>query len=134
MRNWLDLGNWNSICDSCGRKFKASTMRKRWDGLLVCQEDFEIKHPQLSLKVRGDRQTVPWVRPEATSDVFLTYCTIEGSQGIIDYSIAGCAIVDYISNIRTEPPFISINNYPAISLLATAGRSISGLVKTEQPR
>ena len=25
-------GDWLAICDSCGRKFKASQLRERWDG------------------------------------------------------------------------------------------------------
>lgn len=134
MQNWLDLGNWNAICDSCGRKFKANTMRKRWDGLIVCQEDYEIKHPQLSLRVRGDKQIVPWVRPEADPDVFLAFCTLENSQGIVDLAVVDCARVDYRSPVFLDPPPIYINNYPAIAGLAVAGYSVSGIAHTEQPR
>jgi len=91
MQNWLKLGDYNAICDSCGRKFKASTMRKRWDGMFVCKEDFEYKHPQLSLKVRGDKQYVPIPRPEPTADTFIPVCTIFGSSGISGWAVAGCS-------------------------------------------
>ena len=91
MQNWLKLGDYNAVCDSCGRKFKASTMRKRWDGLFVCKEDYEIKHPQLSLKVHGDKQTVPIPRPEAT-DTFISNCTYTGSTSISGLAVAGCMI------------------------------------------
>lgn len=91
MRNWLKLGDWNAICDSCGRKFKASTMQKRWDGLFVCKEDWEVKHPQLSLRVQGDKQWVPIPRPEAT-DSFINYCNIINSQGIAGQGVAGCMV------------------------------------------
>jgi hypothetical protein len=64
MRNWLKWGDYNAICDSCGRKFKASMLQKRWDGLLVCQDDWEIKHPQLNVRIRGDKQFVPNPRPQ----------------------------------------------------------------------
>ena len=93
MQNWLKLGDYNAICDSCGRKFKASTMRKRWDGLFVCKEDFEYKHPQLSLKVRGDKQYVPIPRPESIN-TFISSCNLIGSMGIVGYSIVGCSTVD----------------------------------------
>lgn len=93
MKNWLDLGNYNGICDSCGRKFKASTMRKRWDGLFVCKDDYEIRHEQLSLRVRGDKQTVPIPRPEAV-DQFLTVCYIWQSSGYADLATADCARAD----------------------------------------
>ena len=92
MQNWLKLGDWNAVCDSCGRKFKASTMRKRWDGMFVCKEDWEVKHPQLSLKVRGDKQYVPDPRPEPTQDTFITFCTFEGTTSISGVGIAGCMI------------------------------------------
>lgn len=92
MQNWLKLGDFNAICDSCGRKFKASTMRKRWDGFFVCKEDYEVIHPQLSLKVHGDKQTVPNPRPEPVQDIFLYPCTYEGMSSISGQAIAGCMI------------------------------------------
>ena len=94
MQNWLKAGDYNAICDSCGRKFKASTLRKRWDGLLVCKEDFEVKHPQLSLKVHGDKQTVPIPRPEAT-DQFLQICYLWERSCYADLATADCALADY---------------------------------------
>ncbi len=39
-------GDNNAICDSCGRKRKASTLRKTWDGFYVCPEHWEPRHPQ----------------------------------------------------------------------------------------
>lgn len=131
MKNWLDLGNWNVICDSCGRKFKASSLRKRWDGLMVCEEDYERKHPQLSLKVRGDKIVPPWVRPEVEPDMFLAFCTLENSQGIIDLAVTDCARVDYLSPVQLP---IQTQLYPAIASLAISGLSISGIVSTLQPR
>ena len=91
MQNWLKLGDYNVVCDSCGRKFKASTMRKRWDGMFVCKEDFEPKHPQLSLKVHSDKQQVPIPRPEPIQDTFVPYCTLLGNSGISGYAVSGCS-------------------------------------------
>ena len=95
MQNWLKLGDYNCICDSCGRKFKASTMRKRWDGMFVCKEDWEPKHPQLSLKVHGDKQTVPIPRPEPTQDTFIAYCSIWTSSCYADMGTADCMKANY---------------------------------------
>jgi len=94
MQNWLKLGDYNAICDSCGRKFKASTMRKRWDGMFVCKEDFEYKHPQLSLKVRGDKQYVPIPRPEPTADTFIAVCYIWDRAAYADLGTADCMLAD----------------------------------------
>jgi len=92
MQNWLKLGDYNVICDSCGCKFKASTMRKRWDGLFVCKEDFEVRHPQLSLKVHGDKQTVPIPRPDTVADTFINSCNLINSSGIAKLAVSGCAV------------------------------------------
>ena len=39
-------GDYNVICDVCGFKLKRSQTRKRWDGLLVCDADWESRQPQ----------------------------------------------------------------------------------------
>ena len=63
-------GKWLAICDVCGFRYYNDELKKDWRGLMVCTKDYEPRHPQDFLKVRGDRQSVPWVRPEAT-DIFI---------------------------------------------------------------
>ena len=63
-------GEWLLICDSCGSVIYASEAYHRWDGMIVCRQDFEHRHPQDMLRGVADRQVVPFSRPEAT-DVFL---------------------------------------------------------------
>jgi hypothetical protein len=126
MQNWLKLGDYNAVCDSCGRKFKASTMMKRWDGLFVCREDFEIKHPQLSLKVHGDKQTVPIPRPEA-SDQYLFFCSIWTNSPMADFGAADCATVGAMANI---PLLINTFDTNAIAGYAFASYAIPGVTHT----
>ena len=45
-REYYVPGLWNIYCQSCGRKYKSNEIRKRWDGLYVCDEDWEPRHPQ----------------------------------------------------------------------------------------
>jgi hypothetical protein len=59
------------ICDECGFKIRASESRKRWDGLRVCQADYEPRHPQDFVRGRHDKQRADVTRPEPT-DVFVT--------------------------------------------------------------
>lgn len=33
------------ICDVCGGKFHVSQTKRRYDGALVCEPDFELRHP-----------------------------------------------------------------------------------------
>jgi hypothetical protein len=55
-------GEWNAACDECGFVFKASQLRRRWDGATVCKDDYESRHPQDLLRVRPEKKSVPWVR------------------------------------------------------------------------
>ena len=64
-------GDFWRICDRCGGKFRQSETRKTWDGLWVCKKDWEPRHPQDSIRGRGDRQSVPEPRPEP-EDYFLS--------------------------------------------------------------
>jgi hypothetical protein len=71
MRNYLELGKWNAICDRCGFKRKNDQLRKEWTGLMVCADTcWESKHPQLMLRVPEDNPSVPWARTEP-ADTFV---------------------------------------------------------------
>lgn len=71
MRNYYVAGDWNAICDVCGFEFKASMLKKRWDGVMVCDKDYETRHPQDFLRVAKEEIAPPWTRPEP-EDVFIT--------------------------------------------------------------
>jgi hypothetical protein len=59
-------GEWKVICDICGRDYKASQLQKRWDGFMVCQDDWEPRHPQDFVRGVADFQAPPYTRPEST--------------------------------------------------------------------
>lgn len=63
-------GNWKAVCDSCGFRFDASKLKKRWDGLMVCEMDYETRQPQDFVRAKVDIQAVPWTRPESTQYQF----------------------------------------------------------------
>ena len=69
-----DKGDWIADCDVCGRKYKASKLRQRWDGLYCCPQDWEIRQPQDFVRGVPDNQLAPWTRPEpADSFVPIAY-------------------------------------------------------------
>lgn len=86
-------GSWNVHCDVCGFKFKSDQVMKRWDGLMVCENDFEHDHPQKFLRVREDRQSVPFVRKQA-DDTYTLVCYLWDSSGYADLAAADCAKTD----------------------------------------
>jgi hypothetical protein len=46
--------NW-AVCDVCGVEYRTSKMKWRWDGALVCEEDWEQRHPQDYVRSKKDR-------------------------------------------------------------------------------
>lgn len=100
MNNYYKSGTWNAICDVCGFKYKADQLRKRWDGLMVCKEDYEPRNLLDFIRAVPDNQTVPWVRPEST-DVFIEhFCTVNGLTAIPGYARPGCAVPSRITPIE----------------------------------
>lgn len=88
---YLVLGDHNAICDRCGQKYKASSLRKTWDGLWVCQKDWEPRHPQELIRAIKDDPSVPWSRPEA-QDQFIQVITIFSRSAVAGLAVAGLAI------------------------------------------
>jgi hypothetical protein len=68
--DYYKSGDYNSICDYCGRKLKFSALRKTWDGFYTCKQCWEPRHPQDFVRGVKDVQSVPVTRPEST-DVFV---------------------------------------------------------------
>jgi len=62
-----DKGDWLTICDVCGRKYKATNLKKRWDGLMCCDDDWEIRQPQDFVRGIADTQIAPWLRSEPSN-------------------------------------------------------------------
>lgn len=69
MRNYLKLGDWNAVCKVCAFKFKASQLMLRWDGVRVCKDCYEERHPSDLYRYTGHESAPPWTSPEPT-DVF----------------------------------------------------------------
>lgn len=85
-------GSWWIACDVCGFRHKAEEIKKRWDGLLVCKEDFEQDHPQKYLRIRETGQAVPYIRED--NDNFLAACYLWGASAYADLAEADCARAD----------------------------------------
>ncbi len=88
-------GQWNAICDRCGFEFKSSELKRDWQGLMVCDKDYETRHPQDFIKLNVERPAAKWVRPETQIDLNEAVCTLEGSQSTCDVGTAGCMICNY---------------------------------------
>jgi hypothetical protein len=68
MSGWTyDSGQFNLYCDVCKKKIKANEAKHRWDGLIVCPDDWEMRQPQDFIKAKIDKISVPFSRP--TEDI-----------------------------------------------------------------
>lgn len=90
--------NW-AICDQCGFKYRASTIRERWDGLWVCPEDWEPRQPQDYVEAQQDKIVADIQRPEPEEVFVPEQCTWEGRQGIAGMGVAGCMIAGFSAGI-----------------------------------
>lgn len=105
MKNRLQWGDWNAICDKCGFKFKASELRKDWQGLMVCETDYELRHPQDFIRVRPDNPAVPWARPEGEDQFIAPACYLWDTSAYAGLGVAGCMQAGYTT------PFTSVDLY-----------------------
>lgn len=85
-------GDFNVICDVCGQKIKASVSKKRWDGLIVCPDDYELRHPMDFIKTPTDHISVPFARPIQPDD-FLQVCNEATASCYAELASADCAQV-----------------------------------------
>ena len=88
------LGEWNAICDQCGRRFKASDLRENWRGLRVCPEDWEPRHPADFFRIPGEKITVPFARPDDRPERF----------GTITDAVVFVPPPDFIDTSDGDPP------------------------------
>jgi hypothetical protein len=119
-------GDWWIICDVCSKKVKASTSKKRWDGLIVCTDDYESRHPQDYLRAKTDKIAVPFSRPRVEDDFSCDtrQLALVGSAAS-DWALAdisSCADVRF----STEQAVQTSLNQSAVAGFAIAGYSISG--------
>lgn len=83
-------GNWKVVCHVCGFQFPSGEIRKRWDGLLVCEKDYEMRHPQTLIRIRPETAVPDFVSDEGT-DNFVFFCDIFMSSSYADMCTADCA-------------------------------------------
>lgn len=74
-RDYLDLGDWNAACAECGRKRKASELKRLppgvpGAGMYVCPEHWDARHPQEFVRGIPDKPAAPWVQQQTDSGLF----------------------------------------------------------------
>lgn len=107
--DFLRVGDYNAICDVCGRKFKFSRLRQKWDNTWACEQDWEPRQPQDYLRGIPDNMSVPLSRPDPPP-LFIQ------------------------DEIVTETPIISLNLILArLKSLLVSVSSVASIIKTLYP-
>jgi hypothetical protein len=83
-------GDYNAACSMCGRKRKASTMVKNWQGYWRCPEHNEPRQSQDFVRAVADTTAPPWTQLE--EDIDLQVCTYNGISAIPGLALPGCMI------------------------------------------
>ena len=84
-------GNHWLVCDVCGFEYRHNVMKKRWDGLVVCPEDFELRHPQDFVRVKEEDVSAKGLVRPGTEDNFIEVACLDHSA-IPGEAIPGCAV------------------------------------------
>jgi hypothetical protein len=85
-------GNWKVACHVCGIWYTSSEIRKRWDGVLVCPQDYEERHPQTLIRINS-RSSVPEFISKDPDPTYVSagQCSVSGNSGFAGFAVAGCA-------------------------------------------
>jgi hypothetical protein len=89
-------GDYNVVCFQCGRKKKASWMKKHWEGYWVCPEHWEPRQPQDFARGVPDTQAPAWTQP-MPENVFVFLCSPNTMTAYPGYAEPGCALPGYVS-------------------------------------
>lgn len=95
--DYLALGDWNTICFRCGSKFKASVMRKNWQGYWTCTRCWEPRHPQDFATGIKEVTTPPWTQPpNADKFALASTCVPNDRTAVPGYAMPGCVIPGFL--------------------------------------
>lgn len=90
------------LCDICNFAIRESQSLKTWNGLVVCPEDFEARHPQdLVRAIKDDTSPKGNIRSDENVSMSVACTTTAAVAGI---AIAGCAITGLGLDYYVPPP------------------------------
>ena len=118
--DFLQLGDWNAVCFECGRKFKASDLKRHWKGYYVCPSHWEPRQPQDFVRGVQDTQTPPWTQPmPADQFVPITY-----ARALNDVLPLADSVTFSVSTVRADSIAVS----ESVSFVDNAVRTDSAAV------
>jgi hypothetical protein len=90
--DFLQLGDWNTVCWQCGFKAKASTLVRNWQGYYVHPEHNEPRQTQDFVRGVADNQIAPWVQPAPAAIYTYTNIQLGQGDGVNKFFQLGCGL------------------------------------------
>lgn len=94
----MGRGQYNFVCDLCGRKRKASEGRLTWDNFFVCTDTcWQPRHPQDFVESRADDESVEIVRAnivQSMGSTTLSASAVKNATTVTLTSVTGLANLD----------------------------------------
>tara|TARA_R100000935_G_C2814636_1_gene156665 strand:- start:246 stop:587 length:342 start_codon:yes stop_codon:yes gene_type:complete len=70
-----------ALCDRCAFEYKLNELKKEWNGLKVCPDCYETKHPQLEPStVKADPEALYKPRPNNDNEVGEGFVVVTSSS------------------------------------------------------
>jgi len=115
-------GDYKMQCDVCGFDYRASQMRKRFDGLWVCSKDWEPRHPQERLRARRDKMSVPVARPDGKTSPNSTTLSLAALKGDLTITVTSAGQISNLDGIAVvldngDTSWTFVNGTPVGSLV-----------------
>lgn len=123
--DYYKKGSWKVVCDVCGMFYHSSDLKMRWDGLMTCLQDWNIRQPQDFVRGIPDPQAIPWSRPDVAPPFVFNPVTF----AITD--LCGNPLYDFVNDIMvsfptTPQPASSINPLAICPILQLGDGSTAG--------
>ena len=80
------------VCDICGFEFYDDEVKTTWDGKVVCEKDWEPRHPQDFVRARPDKISADEPRRPEPEDVFVDVTYAAGVQTSIPIGTFGSGL------------------------------------------
>jgi len=103
-KNTYISGQFNVTCDVCSKKIKAEDAKQRWDGFIVCPDDYEQRHSQDFVRARQDKISVPFTRPIPPEAFNLILAITSGDNFTVTDSISKAIVpvfTQYLADTAT---------------------------------
>lgn len=95
-------GNHWVVCDRCGFDVRSQDAKETWDGLVVCSEDYEPRHPQDFVRGTADKIAATGLIRPRPEDINILRCARSAIAGV---AIAGCAVSGYTEDSIPQGTF-----------------------------